>query len=122
MKSDLTAVLKDLPMASWKKVNVEFTGGPLSLLVPPDCAELTMRKAEALKNPAREIEAALDHPIGSRRLEQIIQEKEKPISELRVAITVSDITRPVPYLGPGGILLPLLNKSMKQGVRKENIL
>ena len=39
-----------------------------------------------------------------------------------MAITVSDITRPVPYRGQAGILPPLLEKLEALGVRRENIL
>lgn len=101
---------------------MEFTGGPLLVLLPPDCVELTMKKAQVLKNPAKEIEKTLDEPIGGPNLEEIIRGKGKPAGQLKVAITVSDITRPVPYKGKNGILSPLLNKLRAQGIMKQNIL
>lgn len=101
---------------------MEFTGGPLLVSVPPDCVELTMKGAEILKNPQKDIENALDEPVGGLGLEKIIQGKGKLASELKVAITVSDITRPVPYKGKNGILLPLLKKLQSQGVKRQNIL
>lgn len=111
MRADLLSVLQGVNIKNWKKVKVEFTGGPLVVSVPANCVELTMKKAEILKNPQKDIEKALSEPLGGLSLEKIIQGKGKPASELKVAITVSDITRPVPYKGKNGILLPLLKNS-----------
>jgi nickel-dependent lactate racemase len=122
MRADLLSVLQKMNIKGWKKVKVEFTGGPLLVSLPPGSIELTMKKAEVLKNPAKEIEKALDEPLGGLNLEEIIGGKGKPAGELKVAITVSDITRPVPYKGKNGILSPLLNKLRAQGIMKQNIL
>lgn len=122
MRADLLSVLQKVNIKGWKKVKVEFTGGPLLVSLPPGSIELTMKKAEVLKNPAKEIEKALDEPLGGLNLEEIIRDKGKPSGELKVAITVSDITRPVPYKGKNGILSPLLNKLRAQGIMKQNIL
>ena len=122
MRADLLSVLKGANIKGWKKVRVEFTGGPLVISVPQNCVELTMKKADALKNPPKDIEKAIDEPIGSRNLGEIIRAKGKPASELKVAITVSDITRPVPYKGKNGILSPLLKKLRAHGVQRQNIL
>ncbi|MBM4329901.1 MAG: nickel-dependent lactate racemase [Deltaproteobacteria bacterium] len=121
MRPDLLPVLKNTNIKGWKKIKVEFSGGPLIIYVPPDCLEMTMKKAEVLKNPAREIKRAIEEPLGSRSLDNVIKGKGKPADVLQVAITVSDITRPVPYKGKKGILLPLLKKLKAQGIRKENI-
>ncbi|MGB9700903.1 MAG: nickel-dependent lactate racemase [Thermodesulfobacteriota bacterium] len=121
MGPDLMPVLKGAKIKGWKKVRVEFLGGPLRVSVPPDTVELTMKKAEVLKNPAQEIEKALDHPLGGKNLEVLIREKTKAVQDLKVAITVSDITRPVPYKGKNGLLKPLLRKLISLGVEKKNI-
>jgi nickel-dependent lactate racemase len=121
MRSDLLEILKRVKTKGWKKVKVEFTGGPLVVSVPPDCVELTMKKAEVLENAAREIQKALDRPCGGPTLETMIREKGKEAAQLKVAITISDITRPVPYRGKGGILAPLLKKLHSLGIRRENI-
>jgi len=65
MRVDSTALLNPGKRRGWKKVKVEFTGGPLSIAVPPDCVELTMAKGAALKNPRKEIDRILSQPIGS---------------------------------------------------------
>src|SRR5512143_315437 len=110
MRADLLETLKQVKTKGWKKVKVEFTGGPLVLSVPPDCVELTMKKAEILKSPAKEVQKALDQPCGGPTLEEIVRGKGKDADRLMVAITISDITRPVPYQGRAGILPPLLKK------------
>jgi nickel-dependent lactate racemase len=121
MRADLLSVLRGVNIKNWKKVKVDFTGGPLVVSVPTDCVELTMKKAEILKNPQNEIEKALDEPLGGLSLQRIIEGKGNPASELKVAITVSDITRPVPYKGKNGILFPLLKTIQSQGVKRQNI-
>jgi nickel-dependent lactate racemase len=122
MRADLLETLKRLKTKGWRKVRVEFTGGPLVISVPPDCVELTMKRAEVLKNPAKEIQEALDRPCGGPTLEEIVRGKGKDAGQLKVAITISDITRPVPYQGKSGILPPLLKKLRSLGIRRENIL
>ena len=115
------AALKNTRIKGWKKIKVEFSGGPLIISVPRDCVEMTMKKAEVLKNPAQEIRQALEKPLGDLSWENMIQGKGKAADELQVAITVSDITRPVPYKGKNGILPPLLQKLQALGMRRKNI-
>lgn len=122
MRTDLLSVLKGASLKGWKKVKVEFSGGPLSVSVPPACLTMPMKKAEVLKNPAQAILKALAEPLGSQKLEEIIKRKGKPAGELKAAITVSDITRPVPYRGKNGILPPLLKELQALSIRKENTL
>jgi len=122
MLPDLMPVLKGAKIKGWQKVKVEFSGGPLRISVPPDSRELSMKKVEVLKNPAQEIEKAINHPLGGKNLEELIKEKGKGAQDLKVAITVSDITRPVPYKGKNGLLKPLLSKLLSLGVEKKNII
>jgi nickel-dependent lactate racemase len=105
----------------WKKTEIEFSGGPLVVYVPPDCAELAMARAEVLPDPAAAVHAAYDRPIAGPRLAEIVRGKGKSAASLRAAITVSDITRPVPYHGVQGILTPLLDELNKLGLRRESI-
>jgi len=121
MRIDLLETLKRVQTKGWKKVKVEFTGGPLVISVPPDFVDLTMKRAEVLKNPAKEIQDTLDRPCGGPTLEEVARGKGKEAAQLKVAITTSDITRPVPYQGKNGILPPLLKKLHSLGIRRENI-
>jgi lactate racemase len=121
MIPDLLSVMSQINRKGWKKVKVEFTGGPLVISMPPDCVELTMKKAEVLQDPAEAIFRALHKPLGCPPLEEIVRNKAKPVSQLKVAITISDITRPVPYKGQKGILPPLLKNLQALGVPQKNI-
>ncbi len=121
MKPDLMASLRNTSLKGWKKINVEFSGGPLIISVPQDCVVMSMKKAEVLKNPAQEIRQALEKPLGNLRWENILREKGKAAEDMQVAITVSDITRPVPYKGKNGFLPPLLRKLRSLGMRRQNI-
>ena len=121
MRSDLVSSLKTVKTQDWKKVRIEFTGESLIIAVPPDCAELKMKKGEPLRNPAKEIEEAIQRPCAGPTLEEIVQRKGKSAKDLTVAITVSDITRPVPYKGKSGILPPLLKNLQVQGIQRQNV-
>jgi nickel-dependent lactate racemase len=105
-----------------KIVTLEFGERVLSLRVPESCVELSMNNLPPLLNPQAAINEALARPLACPRLPEIIRAKAAPPAQLKVAIAVSDITRPVPYRGPGGILLPLLAELEGAGVRRENIL
>ena len=67
---------------------------------------------EACSNPHQEIERALDHPLGTQRVEQIVSAGEK------VLILVDDYTRatPVPLILPH-----LLERLRSRQVRNEDI-
>jgi lactate racemase len=105
----------------WKKVEIEFRGGPLVVQLPPDHVELAMGRAEILSDPAGAFRMALAHPCAGPRLDEIIRAKGKPAAGLRAAITVSDITRPVPYKGKDGLLAPLFSELRRLGLRREHI-
>jgi nickel-dependent lactate racemase len=121
MLPDMKKAIKKIDTKDWKKVPVEFGRDVLEISVPPGCAELTMKDVPVLPDPQRAFEEAFLNPISSPPLEEIIRRKGKPPGELSAAIAVSDITRPVPYRGEGGILRPLLGRLESSGVKKENV-
>jgi nickel-dependent lactate racemase len=100
---------------------VEFGDDFLNILVPPACDILKMKKMPPLTQSKDEILNALNQPIGSPHLSEIIHSKGKPPAELSVCVTVSDITRPAPYKGENGILLSLFEIIEQAGVKRENI-
>ena len=121
MKHNFKKSIKSVDTTGWKNVAVEFGPGLLDISVPQDCVELSMRDVPALADPAAEIRKVLSHPTHSSTLGEIVRKKSKPAAELTAAITVSDITRPVPYQGEDGILVPLLKQLESAGVRRQNI-
>jgi nickel-dependent lactate racemase len=74
-----------------------------------------------LVDSAASITQALNLPTGSPTIAEIVHAKNKPVAELSVCITVSDITRPAPYKGENGLLLPLLGLIQAAGVKRDNI-
>jgi len=121
MRSDIKKVIKKIDTKDWKRIQVEFGRNVLKTLVPPNCVELGIKEVSSLPDPNAAIEKAFLNPIGSPPLEEIIRKKGKFPKELSVAIAVSDITRPVPYKGENGILLPLLKRLESSGIPKQNI-
>jgi len=121
MKPDIKKAIKKIDTTNWKKVLVEFGRDVIEVLVPPGSAELTMKDVPILPDPQRAFEEAFLNPISSPSLEEIVRRKGKPSQEMVAAIAVSDITRPVPYKGESGILLPLLRRLESSGIKKENI-
>jgi lactate racemase len=121
MHPEINRTLQKIDTADWKEIAVEYGRENLRVRVPPNCTSLSMKAIPFIENPRTAVEEALSHPIGSPTLEAIIRTKGKPAPELRAAVTVSDITRPVPYKGEGGILRPLLNRLETAGIPRDNI-
>jgi nickel-dependent lactate racemase len=121
MKADIKRTIQKVDTSGWEKTSLEFGEGSLEISVPPDCLILTMTDVPVLEEPEGAIEDALSSPIGCPAIEEIIANKRKATSLITVAVAVSDITRPVPYKGREGILIPLLKRLEGAGVRKQNI-
>ena len=121
MEDKIATIIAKANTKDWKKISVEFGDDFLEILVPPDCAILHMKKMNPIAHSKEEILNALNNPIGSPKLEEIIRSKGKPVGEITVCVTVSDITRPVPYKGSNGILLPLFEIIEHAGIKRENI-
>jgi len=113
-----------MKIRNWKEIEVEYGRDFFSVKVPPWCEVLSMRHVPPLSFPQEEIEKALSNPVGTLPIESIIASSKKDPSIIKVAIAVSDNTRPVPYSADkkDGILLPLLKRIEKAGVKRENII
>ena len=121
MDDKIAEVIKNADIREWKTISVEFGEAFFDVSVPPQCDVLHMKKMPCLTHSDEEISNALNHPIGSPTLPEIIQSKGKSAAELSVCVTVSDITRPAPYSGENGILRPLFKILEQSGVKRENI-
>lgn len=121
MDDNIKRIIAGADTANWKTIAVEFGEEFMDILVPPQCDILKMKKMPPLTHSANEISNALQNPIGSPTLPDIIRSKGKPPEELSVCVTVSDITRPAPYSGENGILRPLFKIIEDAGVKRENI-
>ncbi len=121
IRQDVQKAINKVETGDWRKIPVEFGSDVLEILVPPDCVELSMNSVAPLADPRSEIEKALAQPIHSATLDEIVRKKGKGAGELTAAITVSDITRPVPYKGEKGILTHLLRRLEVSGLQKKNV-
>ncbi len=121
MRSDVAGVLRGADISDWKPVSFELGDHEIEILLPPDAKTLGMREFPPLSRPKEEIRLSLEEPIGTPPLPQILKAKGKPAGKLTVCIATSDITRPVPYKGEGGIFEPLLGILHECGIRREHV-
>ncbi len=89
-----------------REIEIEF---PQEKLV----GVFTPREVNGVENTQIEIKRALENPIGSKGLKDIVKLKDK------VAIVIDDITRPLPS---PEILPPLINELISWGIKEENII
>ncbi len=121
MKQEIAEILSGANTRDWKEIKVDFGDDFLDIKVPDDCVILSMPSMPCLVDSAASITRALNQPTGSPTLSEIIHARDKAVDDLTVCITVSDITRPAPYKGQKGLLLPLLGLIEAAGVKRENI-
>ena len=87
-----------------KTVKLLYGKTGMVLRVPADAAVLEGKDIPAIAEPTKAVADALKNPIGSPSLAELL-EKEQPLA---VAITISDITRPV----PNKVFLPPMLKTL----------
>ena len=91
------------------------------LILPDNTFIAHMKDPEVLKDPKNAIVKSLENPIGSESLMVIAKGKKKDKANAKAVIVVSDNTRPVPYKGESGILLPIIDILMSSGYNKDQI-
>lgn len=97
-----------------KRVNLRYGKKGMELLVPASADILEGQNVPAVKDTDRAVRQALAGPIGTASLQALLQAKRPS----RVAITISDITRPVPnrQFLPG-----LLETLQEAGIRDSQV-
>ena len=88
---------------------------------PEQTRILSMKGACAVSDPSAAIADALDNPIGTEGFDRLIYEKLRSSPNADAVIVISDNTRPVPYKGPRGILLPLVDRLIDAGIPPHRI-
>lgn len=121
MQPDIRKTAQQTDITDWREIPVEYGRYRLDVRVPPNCTILGMKEVPLLSDPRAAYEASLSRPIGSPPLAEIIRGKKRPAAELTAAVTVSDITRPVPYRGESGLLRPLLDRLEGGGISRGKI-
>lgn len=97
-------------------------GEEFKINLPKNTDILSMTTPKILSTPKDEIYNSLKEPIYSLPLSKIIKNKVKKRAASKAVIVISDNTRPVPYKGEKGILLPIVEELIDNGVDKNNIL
>jgi len=97
-----------------KTISLAFGNGIFELSIPEKnmSSIILPSESEIKEDPFSLVKKALENPIKSKRLSEIVNPDSK------VAIIVSDITRPTPT---GKILPPLLEELYLGGAKAENI-
>lgn len=96
-----------------KTIRLDCGPLPVDLRVPDRADILSLPNTPALADTGAAVRAALEAPIGTPPIAEIVARKKQASTAV---IVVSDNTRPVPYKEPGGILVPLLDSLRNQGV------
>ncbi len=109
------------------RIGNPFGAGYDDLELPDNTHVVAMVEPERVAEPAAAIRAALESPIDSEGLSVIAKRKldermAKDGGKARATILVSDNTRPVPYKGEEGILVPVIRTLLDAGYEAGNIL
>jgi len=96
------------------KVRLLYGRKDLCISVPRTATTLTSKSVSPLANPNSAIRKALNAPIGTAPLAELVRRRRPK----QVAITISDITRPVPN---ELIVKPLLDVLHAAGIRDEQV-
>jgi nickel-dependent lactate racemase len=121
MRPELARILAAADLRGWGEVEVEHGPRQLAIRVPAGARILGMKATRPLPDAAAAIREAIERPIESPTLAELVAARGKAPATLTVCIATSDITRPVPYRGPAGILAPLLEALERAGVRRQNV-
>ncbi|MBL7007201.1 MAG: DUF2088 domain-containing protein, partial [Spirochaetia bacterium] len=101
---------------------IPFYSGSAKIELPLKADVLQMTGAVSLTDPKAAIEQALKNPINCSPLRSIIKTKKESKKSPQAVIVISDNTRPVPYKGESGILMPIIRTLMSENIPAEDIL
>lgn len=105
-----------------KTVDLDLGSRCVTFQVPRQTEVLSIPAASPLPNPEACIEAALNNSIGSPGLDAVVKTKVDPNKKTRAVVVISDNTRPVPYKGTEGILWPIIQRLIRNGISPDRIL
>ncbi len=103
------------------KIEIPFESGSVAAELPEGTDVLRMRESRPLADPGAAVRAALADPIGCSPLASVARRKRSVNPAAKACVVVSDKTRPVPYRGPAGLLLPILETLLAEGFQAADI-
>ena len=104
------------------QVVLDLGRSKVCLKVPVNADVLAMDDAPAVVDSGRAIRDALNNPIGCEPLESLVKQKAASRPDATAVIVISDNTRSVPYKGESGILWPIVDTLLSNGISASNIL
>ncbi len=104
-----------------KEFTLSFHTGTAQIKLPAAVDSLGMSGTAALVDPAAAISDALKNPVGSPPLRAIVREKKQQNTRPKAVVVISDNTRPVPYKGDAGILMPIIRLLLQEGIPADDI-
>jgi nickel-dependent lactate racemase len=102
-------------------IAIEYGPDTLEIQVSDRCDVKAMGAAAALADPAAAIRDSLIRPIASPPLVELARSKLAVNPRSDAVVVISDNTRPVPYRGEEGILIPLLQTLRQAGFSDRQI-
>ena len=102
-------------------INFELGDKRYKIELPEETTVLSMNGAANVSNPSEVIKESLSNPIGCESYFELVKRKLKEDPQGEAVIVISDNTRPVPYRGEQGILLPLVKGLLSAGAVPEQI-
>jgi nickel-dependent lactate racemase len=103
------------------RIEIEYGTAQLTVDLPLPCDVRGMSDTAPLPSPAEAIRRSYTQPIDSPSLAEIARSKLKRNPKSTAVVVVSDNTRPVPYRGAEGILVPLLETLLSAGYAPQRI-
>ncbi len=108
------------------KINHPFDSKYRSIELPDHTKIVRINEPNTISNVKKAIIDSLNNPIECEPLSVIAsrklrERKDKDGKEANAVIVVSDNTRPVPYKGEGGILLPIIEQLLSVGYTTQTI-
>ena len=104
-----------------KEVLLDLGSLSFPLKIPDKTDIFSMKKVSLLTHPEEKIRHALESPIDSVPLKNLVFQKLRAKPHAKAVVVISDNTRPVPYSGESGILFPVIEKMIKAGLRPNQI-
>jgi len=109
------------------RIGNPFGPGYDDLELPDNTHVVSMVEPERVADPAAAILRALENPIDSEGLaamagRKLAERAAKDGGKATATVLVSDNTRPVPYVGEEGILVPVIRTLLDAGYESRNIL
>lgn len=103
------------------KCALTFGRQELVLDIPNRADVLPQQPQPILNDPDTAVLHALMHPLGVPSLADVVRARVRP-HDTRAVVVISDNTRPVPYRGRGGILVPILKILRNEPISRIDIL